>query len=228
MSRGDPTIEAAVILSGGLSQRMGSEKALLGVGGTTLIERLALRLFSHCDRLIISVAARGPSEGLREALRRCEATTEKPIEVVCDFVEGQGPLAGVSTVLDSLRSRQAFFVAVDMPNVSLELARALWLLALEPDALGAVPCWSRGLEPAFAVYSKALLPAARGLLQSGTRSLQALASISGVRTLDLSELGALSSYAGPLPGNPEELFRSLNTPQELENWQRTWPSGPLK
>ena len=54
----------AVILAGGRSRRMGSEKALLPLGGGTVIERLALRLAGSFDRIIISVGSEPPSLSL--------------------------------------------------------------------------------------------------------------------------------------------------------------------
>ena len=45
------TWEAAVILAGGSSRRMGTEKALLDAGGATLLERLVSRLAPSFERL---------------------------------------------------------------------------------------------------------------------------------------------------------------------------------
>ncbi len=107
-----------------------------------------------CSRWIVSVAHEGPSEGPREALKRCEASFDSSIEIVCDPLEDQSPLAGVAAALEMMRAPQALYVAIDMPNVRLELAGALsrpahQTSASEPPALGAVPRWSGRLEPAF-------------------------------------------------------------------------------
>ncbi len=218
-------LESVVILAGGRSERMGQEKALVDVGGVTLIERLALRFAPRLERLLVSVAHTGPSEGLRAALGRCEATLAKRIEVVRDPVDGEGPLVGMAAALGEIEDAQAFFVAVDMPNASVELASELWRVALEHNALGVVPRWSRGLEPAFAVYSKCLLRHAETLIASGQRGLKALAAIPGVRILDLELSQALTSILGSPVDTAENLFRSLNTPADVEAWRAAHPGG---
>ncbi|MGA2794315.1 MAG: NTP transferase domain-containing protein, partial [Roseiarcus sp.] len=88
-----------VVLAGGLARRMGGgDKAMVKVGGRTMLERVVARLAPQCDGLILSAngdPARFAAFGL---------------PVVADAVEGfAGPLAGVLAALD--------WAAANRPNV---------------------------------------------------------------------------------------------------------------
>ena len=70
---------SAVILAGGGSRRMGKEKALLEAGGESLIERSLARLAASFGELVVSVGPDGGSRGLREAVERFEARSERRV-----------------------------------------------------------------------------------------------------------------------------------------------------
>jgi molybdenum cofactor guanylyltransferase len=82
------------ILAGGLSSRMGRDKALLRWGGRTLLARVR------------SVAAEGPWPA--RVIRR-------------DLVPRCGPLGGVCTALRTTRADAVLFLACDMPLITAEL-----------------------------------------------------------------------------------------------------------
>ena len=86
------------ILAGGLSTRMGRDKAHIHLNGRTLLShvRTTARNLGHPVRVI----------------RR-------------DLVERCGPLGGVFTGLKSSRANAVLFLACDMPFVSVELLRGL-------------------------------------------------------------------------------------------------------
>jgi molybdopterin-guanine dinucleotide biosynthesis protein A len=212
--------DAAVVLAGGQSSRMGTEKAVLKVGGATLVERLLTALAPRFRHLLVSVAKSGPSPALREAIERAAKALKQEIGILEDRVSGRGPLAGLEAALDSLAACGAFFVPVDVPLVSWPLVSALWKAASSPGCVGSLPRWSRGLEPAYAVYSKKLLPRVQRLLRSGPRSLQALLELEGIEVLDLEDEIVKTRVFGPSPPSFRDLFRNLNTPEELEDWKR--------
>ncbi len=209
---------AAVILAGGHSTRMGREKALLDAGGSTLVERLAVVLAQRVERILISVASGGVSPELVVAAGRASMTIGRPVAFVPDLRASQGPLAGIEAALDEIDDPLAFFVAVDMPAVSFDLIGSLWNEVEEAAATGCMPRWSGGLEPACAFYSKCLLPRVRSLLDGGTRSLQALAGLPGVRVLDLEDPAVARRVFGPAPPALAGLFRNLNTPEDYAAW----------
>jgi molybdopterin-guanine dinucleotide biosynthesis protein A len=208
--------DAAVILAGGGSRRMGRDKALIEVGGRTLLEGSLLELGRFFERLLVSVG-HGGSPAAYERIALAAAARGLRVELVEDLRPGGlGPLAGVEAALERLESCGAFFLAVDLPELEEGLVEALWLAAAAPGCLGAMPAWRRGVEPAFAVYNPPLRPLVKALLDAGERRLQSLAALEGMRLLDLEGPGAAYRPRRPL----EELFRNLNTPEELERFRR--------
>ena len=211
-------LETAVVLAGGKSARMGREKALLDAAGASLIERTLEALAPDFDALAVSVAHEGLSPGLAEAIERSARALGRTIEVFRDAASGEGPLAAVASALEEIESVNAFFIAVDIPFVSISLASALWEEASAPGRTGCLPRWSRGLEPAYAVYCKCLYPAMRRLLDSGTRELHAAANLPGVAVLDLGDPRVMRRVFGDRPPELEDLFRNLNRPEDVAGW----------
>lgn len=218
--------EAAVILAGGESRRMGEDKALLDAGGISLLERLALELSPRFQRLLVSVPCSGPSPPLAQAIARARQQSGREISLVPDRQSGLGPLEGVRAALESLAAAKAFFVAVDVPEIFFPLVSLLWERSSAPGRLGCVPQWSRGVEPAYAVYHRGLLPQVEDLLACGRRSLQELARLPGVDALSLEEEATSHALLGaslPPPFLKTELrriFQNLNSRDEYERWRK--------
>lgn len=93
----EPTVEIC-ILAGGLSQRMGCDKARLQLGKRTMLGQIRLR-------------ARQTGLPMR-TIRR-------------DLVPRCGPLGGIYTALKTTRAPAVLFLACDMPFISAELMRRL-------------------------------------------------------------------------------------------------------
>ncbi len=195
---------AAVILAGGRSRRMGSEKALLELGGETLIERLARRLAASFERILVSTGSEPASEGRAAALERLRAGGLAVEEVADLRAEFAGPLAGVEAALGALGSGRAFFISVDLVDPDEGLMAVLLEVSSGEGCLGAVPVCEGIIQGSFAVYSAGLLPAVVALLDGGEARLQALAGAGGVATVELEDTAA-------------DLFHGLNTPAEYES-----------
>jgi len=205
--------ETAVILAGGRSRRMGAEKAVLELGGETVIERLARGLGASFDRLLVSVGSEAPSEELAAALGRLGSAGFE-VETVPDRrADSAGPLAGVEAALEALDRRRAFFIAVDMVAPGEALPGRLLEASSAAGSLGAVPRCGGVIQGAFAVYSRALLPRVRSLLDEGEARLQALAGIEGVSVIEVD------SAAGGV-------FTAFNTPAEFESARLAIEGGP--
>jgi molybdopterin-guanine dinucleotide biosynthesis protein A len=89
-----------VILAGGLSSRMGEDKALLRIGGRTLLERTRdVLVEAGAERIVISGARDGG---------------------IPDRWPGKGPISGIASVAAQLVDGELLVVPVDLP--ALEVA----------------------------------------------------------------------------------------------------------
>jgi molybdopterin-guanine dinucleotide biosynthesis protein A len=144
-----------LLLAGGDSRRMGWPKALLPVGGATLLEWIAEGLAPEFEGLL--VAAREPGQvppGLRP-------------HFVADLHPGAGPLAGIEAGLAATEHEAVFAVACDMPHVEPELARRLVAEAAGYDA--AVPRVGGRPEPTCAAYRRSAAAGLSAALAAGGR-----------------------------------------------------------
>lgn len=146
-----------LILGGGASRRMGSDKALLDWAGEPATLRLRRLLTPHCERVYLS---RAPGQELPEGWT--ESDTLRDLEVA------GGPLRGILSAL-ALRPGRAFLVvAVDQPLLDSEL---LATLAASRDASVHATCFldSDGAlpDPTCAVYEPGFAQAAASWASQG-------------------------------------------------------------
>lgn len=148
----------AVILAGGLSTRMGTDKATLSLspGGPTLIEWIAYRL-SKVAASVLVVSG------------RADTPVPSGAQLVADAVQGVGALAGVYSGLRAASTGTAFVVATDMPLVNLRVVLYMASLARRFDAL--VPLVNGQMEPLHAFYGSGCLPAMERAIQRGDRRI---------------------------------------------------------
>ncbi len=148
----------SVILVGGQSRRMGTDKASLRLGDKSFLEALVDVLVRVSDRVLV-VGGQGLSGEARPA-----------VDFLPDSFPGAGPLGGLITGLAASQSDKVFAVACDMPLVTAEAAE---LLAGECDDRhdAAVPQTDGPLHPLCAVYRPTCLPAMRDAFERGERAV---------------------------------------------------------
>lgn len=191
----------AIILAGGDSQRMGSDKANLLLGEQTLLQRVIAAMQQVFPNVIISVRQTRP---------------EIKLPQVCDEqsgagMRGGGPLAGLAAALDQITTPWAFVVACDMPFV--EPAMIELLASYRGDYQAVVPVVQGHLQPLAAYYAASCLGTLRAhLADGGKNSLRALLEQLRVRYVDESEL----RKADPALRS----FCDLDTPQDVATAQK--------
>src|SRR5215472_3626417 len=101
---------ACIVLAGGRSTRMGSDKALLPLPGQdrlTFIERLVSTLTPLCaETILVARDAAGAAN-----------YTFPDVQIVTDKMPDQGPLMGLYSGLSAIHTQRALVVAVDMPFI---------------------------------------------------------------------------------------------------------------
>lgn len=186
-----------IILAGGASTRMGSNKALLKIDGMTMVERAYRILSSLFDEILLITNT--PDE-----------YPSIPCRKIPDIHQGYGSIAGLHSALSAAETDRIFVAACDMPFLKPELIRLLCRTA--PAANAVVPSNPAGLrEPLHAVYSKAALPAVAKMIGEGEKSI--------LKLLDRIGTTELLPAAYAFIENAEASFGNINTPGEFQALQ---------
>jgi molybdopterin-guanine dinucleotide biosynthesis protein A len=192
--------DLGVVLCGGNSRRMGTDKAVLEVGGQRMLARAVDVLGRVAGRVVLACGAD-------------ERYDDLGLERVYDTRDDAGPLAGLEAGLRAARDSGAewvFALACDMPRAVPAVLRALHRTAREQDADACLLRTAGGLEPLLAVYRTGCLAAVTAALDTGERRMTSFHGRPGAARIEVlpeAELGA--SLAA------KDCARNLNTPSEL-------------
>lgn len=184
---------SGVVLAGGQSRRLGTDKAFIEVEGVPMIRRVLEALRACCADVVI--VAKVPVH-----YRDLDA------RLMADAWPVQAPLAGVCSGLRAVRTPWAFVAACDLPFLSPDAVRLLARLAAGSDA--AVPQIDGRWHPLHAVYAAATGPVLEARLEQGTRSMIDALKALRVRPVTEEELEAADPTLRTL--------HNVNAPQDLQ------------
>lgn len=184
-------MQNAAILSGGLSSRMGREKALLEIDNQTLIARsVALLKPIFPDLVVVS-----SSPAVIEAAQ---------IPAIQDQFPNRGPLGGIHAALCHFKA-PTLIVACDMPFLNADFLRFLSENWRETDVL--VPLGNDGPEPLHAIYAPSCLPVFELFLQ--TEKPPSLRRVLRELRVENVEIEVARGFDADL-----RMFENWNTPPE--------------
>jgi molybdopterin-guanine dinucleotide biosynthesis protein A len=191
---------AGIVLAGGRSRRMGSDKSIVMLAGRPLIEIAAERLGRQVERLAIS-ANDSP-----------ERFAFLGLPVVADTIPGfAGPLAGILSGLRWAERSDAVALATaatDTPFFPGDLVERLAGAADDRRTIAVASCQGR-LHPVFALWPLSVADALEAFLQSGAKAgVLAFIETQPHRFVDFEPLA--------LPGGSLDPFFNINTPADLE------------
>lgn len=180
-----------VLLAGGQSSRMGRDKALMEIDGTSMLQRGIELLRPHAKEILI----------IGDPAKYATAHAQ----VVPDDTMGQGPLGGIITALKHARYVRLIVLACDLPNINDRLLMHLKQgLVGEVDAV--VPRHDGLIEPLAATYHRHAIEAfQRNAAMGAFKMSDALAEVNAEH-FDLAQ---------GQDGWPADLFRNLNSPADL-------------
>jgi molybdenum cofactor guanylyltransferase len=188
-----------IILAGGASSRMGSDKRRLrlwGDTGPTLLEHQMQQLQRWIGTPIV-------------VLNDAHNWLDLPAHLVADATQCAGPLAGLIAGLQATPTAHALVVACDMPWIALPLVQLLAALCEDYAAVVPLTPYQGQLqpEPLLAIYQRSCLTVAEQCLANGERRLQTLLQQLHVRYVTPDEWH---------DADPEgRSFRNLNRPGDL-------------
>lgn len=191
-----------VILAGGESRRMGSDKSLLPVAGARFIDHVYRRMANLFDEVII--VTNSP-----------DLYAEVPCRKVPDIYYAQGSLAGIHSGLAHARSERIFVVGCDMPFISSKVVKEICAHADDGDLV--MPHSSSGHEPLHALYSKECLPAMEKVLDAGKRRIMLFFDQVKMKELPASAIHRIDPQ--------EKSFQNINTPEDYFRLRGTLPTA---
>ena len=148
-----------IVLAGGLSRRMGRDKADLPWGEETFLQhQLSLgRELGVSDMLVSGYRGEG-----------C------PVRVVEDRFPQRGPLGGLEATLGAAQHQKCLVLTVDMPCLHAKVLRALIEKSLESTKPVTVLRHGDKVEPLLGVYDRCLVEEIRLALEQGQGAVMAL------------------------------------------------------
>ena len=189
-----------VIQAGGMSSRMGEDKALKIFLGKPLIQRVIERMIPIADEIIVTT-------------NRPAEYTFLNLRLVPDLKPGRGALGGLYTAIASAAHPLVAVVACDMPFASQMFFEGARRLMVKEEADVIIAKTDEGYEPLHALYRReTCLPAIESAIDADQWKVIAWFPQVKVRTLMPEEIKTL---------DPSGLcFWNLNTPEEFAEAER--------
>lgn len=182
----------AIVLAGGRSRRMGTDKSMLPIKGQPMIGHICQQLRGTFARVLVSA-------------NNGEKFSFLGFDVVPDRLPDQGPLMAIASALESSRSELNLVVGCDIPRIRLPVVRRMLAEAEGADAV--IPVTKDGKEqPLFAVYRRSARRPMNDALESGGRRIRAIYNSCRVRFLALDD---------------EDWFTNLNTMADYQRFRST-------
>ena len=189
---------SAIVLAGGRSRRMGQDKASLSLEGVSLLQRCVDRL-APVDEFVLVGAPGRPLPA---------ATSDLPIRIVEDPIEGEGPLMGIAVGLAAATAPVAVVVAVDMPLLEPELLKLL-ASRIDETHRWVIPVADDRPQPLCSAFATDALGVVRDHFEAGDRAPMAVAGDLNAYRMQEQEWGAV---------DPEgRSFLNVNTPEEFRD-----------
>ncbi|MWC27322.1 molybdenum cofactor guanylyltransferase [Paenibacillus sp. MMS18-CY102] len=195
-------LSEAIVLAGGKSTRMGEDKALLPIGGRSLLAKLTMELRALGLQVTVAAGSEERAEAYRGELSALDIEGGR-IRFVNDAYPDCGPMAGLHAALTANLNGgdagYAFVIACDMPNLSAAyVARLAAQIGSANEEAAAFVGALR--QPFHALYHTRALPALVAHLSAGRYRMMGL----------LDDLQCI--FVEPQGASEEAAFINVNTP----------------
>ncbi len=179
----------AIVLAGGKSNRMGTDKALLPIRGMTLIETIINQIKDLFSEIIISASEKGKYEFLN-------------YRVITDERQGEGPLVAILSCLRTSKNRINFVTACDTPDINIDFLKKLLYKGETFDIV--VPKYKNGrYEALLAVYTKNIIPAIEEHIKTKSRKISPIFTGCKTRYVEMDN---------------ETWYKNLNTMEDYSSY----------
>lgn len=188
---------SGIILCGGNSSRMQTNKALLKLGDKTVIEIIAAKLKSIFNEVLISANDSKEYDFLK-------------LPVVNDVFISKGPLAGIHSALKYSSTEKNFIISCDMPLISVEFIKYLINLNSEKSIL--LPKSNGRIQQLCGIYSKSVIDEIENIFKLSEKNKSIKGSVyelierASIEFIDVDDLNYYN----------ENIFLNMNSPEDYE------------
>ncbi|WP_009634097.1 molybdenum cofactor guanylyltransferase [Synechocystis sp. PCC 7509] len=182
-----------IVLAGGKSSRMGSDKALLPIGGVPMLRLVCDRALSVCDRVYVVTP-------WQERYKHLLPATCQFIREVQPRGAENAPILGFAQGLAQVTTDWVLLLACDLPQLQVEVLQG-WVKQLNNcRAIALLPRHAKGWEPLCGFYRRDCLTALTGFIDTGERSFQSWLKQQSVQVLTVTDA---------------QMFFNCNTPDDV-------------
>lgn len=152
----------ALVLAGGKSSRMGTDKALLHWQGIPLLERVCQAALQSCPTVYV----------LTPWPERYQNFLPEPCEILLETMPGQGPLVALEQGVRQLQTTWLLLLACDLPILNPAILQRWQTLLPTSGVMAVVPHDVGRWEPLCGFYHHQSHPLLQSFIQQGGRSFQ--------------------------------------------------------
>jgi molybdopterin-guanine dinucleotide biosynthesis protein A len=199
--------KGAIVLCGGRSTRMGTDKASLPIGDETMLAR-TVRLLTNivlADQIVVVAAADQQVGSIPDAVR-----------VVVDARPNRGPLEGLAAGLRSCQAELNFVTSCDAPLLVPEFVDRLFARIDDCDCV--VPSDQDRQYVLSAVYRRSVLGAVEQMLENDDLRMRRLIEKVNCRTIDVEQFRDVDPQLLTLENvnSPEDFHRIVRFAAEID------------
>jgi molybdenum cofactor guanylyltransferase len=199
-----PTVKT-IVLAGGMSRRMGQDKARIEIAGVPLLTHICCVALSVSDQVCVVAGANRDYTGI------VPDASEGVVDYVIDRIL-EGPLVALQQVFvlqpqSECEQEWILVLACDLPNLSETVVKA-WVSRLDglPDGtIAYLPKSEKGWEPLCGFYHRRAIALLHQFVESGGRSFQRWLA------QDL-----ILPFVQELEWQDQHVFFNCNTPEDLD------------
>lgn len=181
-----------IILAGGESKRMGTDKAKVLFNSKNLIEYPVNLLKNKCDEILIS--------------SNNNNLLEYPYLKIKDAIVKKGPLSGIYSCLVKSTNSVNVVISCDMPLINSEFLD--YLIENYNNEELIMPYYNSHFEPLIAIYSKSLIPKIEKLFSEKDYSPLSLIPVCNFKELEINN--SLNFFNS-------NLFKNINTLKDIDD-----------
>lgn len=180
-----------IVLAGGKSFRMGSDKGIVNLNGKKFIEHILEAVLPNVNEVLI--------------IANNDNYNNLGYKVIKDKIKDCGPLGGIYTGLMNSQTENNIVVSCDIPFINSDLIK--YIIENTSNADITVPVYKGNIEPLCAVYTKRTADQIYNLIMNKDLKIQNILKYFITKEIFITKMQEFYN---------DKLFVNINTPEELE------------